>query len=476
MTLPELMIASSILLVCLVSLAGLLGGAIASSSMTRARDEATNLANERLESARNLPYDSVGIKHADGTYGDPAGKIVTPETVRQFTVTTECSWVQALSDVAAYKKLRVVVAWTSPFAGQVEANTMVYGRTGITGSGDLLVQVAYRENQNAVTGREVTIVDSSNITRLVTTNSRGEALFGQVPVGPCTLSVSPPPGCIVDGSTLTGAAVSTDSVSSALVYVQQPAQATVVVTDMSGAPLSDALVSVRRSDGAVASWALSDASGIASFSEILYGEYAATVTRDSYASATQPFSVAYGASSPTVTFRMSSAPTHGIRVRVFDSNGTQVPDANVTVTNASGAVVGTGTTGTNGEVAFSPLAIGAYTVAVSKSGYAGATQVATLHEEHDEETLSFTLSAAAANGNMHILTYGTNKKLASYWVVISVPDGYFANDLRSDGSGELTVTNLIPGTYSANLRDSRASAVTVVINSNQTTEVKLDMK
>jgi type II secretory pathway pseudopilin PulG len=72
MTLPEVMIAASVMLVCLVSLAGLLGGSITSSASAHMRDEAANIANDRLETARSLNYDRVGLHYTNGLYGDPA--------------------------------------------------------------------------------------------------------------------------------------------------------------------------------------------------------------------------------------------------------------------------------------------------------------------------------------------------------------------------------------------------------------------
>ena len=470
MTLPEVMIAASILLVCLVSLAGLLGSSISSNLATRARDEATNLANERIESARSMPYDSVGLVN-----GEPAGSIVSPQQVGRFTVTTECDWVQVAAGRAGYKRLKITVAWAVPFPAQIEANTIVYGKTGLSGTGDILVHVSYRETPSPVTGSEVTVVAANGTVRRALTNSSGEVLFGQVPVGLCTLSVTPPAGYIVDSSTLTGAAVSTDSASTAMVYVQLPAQATVQVTDLSGVAIANAVTTIRRSDGAVTASAVTDSAGIATFSQLLYGGYSATASREYFTSATLPFTVSQAAPNPAVVFRLDAYQWHGLRTRVFDSNGTQLPGATVVVTNG-GVETTRGVSGSNGEIAFGDLAVATYIVTVSKAGYSGLSQSATIHWEHDEETLTFALSAQAADGNMHIMTYKNNKAW-NYRLEITGPNGYFTDSLYTGGSsnpnGELSLSDLVPGEYYVRIYGSSGSPVTARVYSNQTTEVSL---
>jgi type II secretory pathway pseudopilin PulG len=480
MTLPEVMIAASILLVCLTSLAGLLGGAITSSTMTRSRDEATNLANARLEGARGLPYDSVGLRYPDGSSGEPPGTILTPEQVGRFLVTTECSWVQAASGRSAYKRLKVTVAWTSPMAGQVEVNTIIYGKSGISGAGDFLVKLRNRESPDPVTGTEVTLIAADGSTHRYSTDAAGEVLFGQVPVGPCTLSVAAPAGYIVDTSTLVGVAVSVDAVSTAIVYLQLPSQATVHVADANGTPLVSATVTIRRSDGAVSASTVTNSSGVASFSQLLYGDYTATVTHSGYADADLPFAVTLSDAAPVVQFVMSPGVHHGVRVRVFDSNGTQVPGATVVVKDQGGSVVNQGVTGSNGEISFSITVVGNYTVTVSKAEYTGGSQVVTIHDEHDEEVVTFSLAAVQTKGNMHILTKGKNNKLQSLRVVVSGPGGYFRNDLWSSASvgqvGELWLNDLVPGSYSVQIYDDAGSAVTVIVMAGQTVDIAVSQR
>lgn len=475
MTLAEVLIASSILVVCLTALAAVLGGVITSSSMARSRDEATNLANSRLEMARSLPYDSVGVRYADGSSGEPSGTILTPEQVGRYLVTTECSWVQAADGRAAYKRLKVTVAWTSPVPGKVEVNTIIYGKSGITGTGDFVVKLRYRENSDPVVDTVVTFTGADNIARQLTTDSAGEVVFGRMPVGACTIGVAAPVGYIVDGTTLTNTAVSGDAVSTAIVYVQRPVSATVRVLDMAGAGLAGATVAIRRSDGAVTASAVSAADGSVVFGQLLYGDYTATVTRTGYASASLPFSIAVGSTSASLDFRMSPASAYGIRTRVFDVNGTQVPNATVTLQAQDGSTVLQGSTGSNGEIMLSPPVAGTYIVLVAKSGYVSQSKTVTL-QVTEEFLADFYMSAAETKGHMHLLTTGKNGKLQSLRVVVSGPGGYFSNSQYSDVNGELWLRYLVPGSYAVQIYNDSGSAVTAIINAGQIADVSVSQR
>lgn len=477
MTLAEVVIASSILIVCLVSLSALLGGAISSSSMTRARDEATNLANNELESARNLPYDHVGLTFADGSQGNPPGEILTPhpDASGKYTIVTECTWVQAADGSTAYKKLKVIVSWASPIAGKVEVNTIIYGKTALSGVGDLLVQLSDRESPDPVTGREMTFVAANGTTRRVTTDASGRALFGQVPVGHFTLSLVPPAGYIVDTTSLSGATVSTDSASTAVVYIQRPAQATVNVHDADGAPLASTLVTIKRSDWSVGVTAYTDANGVAVFSNVLYGDYAATVTREHYAAATLPFAAGPAARSPSVDFSISHSWDHGVRAGVQDSNVTPIVGATVVLATQAGETLSTGVTGSDGVMLFTPVGVGTYSVTVSKAGYTGSTQSVTVHWDHDQELLTFSLLPEVVPGTMIITTTQGNTP-TNCTLIVSGPNGYYSNTLRTgtspNATGVLLLQNLVPGRYTVQKSGGKAG-VPVDVTAGQTSLITL---
>jgi len=468
MTFAEIMIASSILVVCLVSLSALLGGAISSSAMTRSRDEATNLANSALESYRNLPYDKVALKS-----GNPLGEILTPQTSGKYTIATECTWVSTgTPPVTAYKKLKVTVSWASPIAGKVEVNTIIYGKTALSGVGDLVVQLSNRESPDSLASPDL-VVALREITFVGTlihasTDESGTALFGRVPVGSYDLSVELPEssGYIVDTTSL-AATVSTDSASTAVIYIQKPAKVTVTVHDPTGV-LALTPVTITRSDGLVVGPVYTDANGDALFQGklyggVLYGDYAATVTLPDGWTATLPFTVGPAAAIARVDFRISPSGAPGVRAQVQDSNGTPIVGATVVATQ--GATVYTGTTGSDGVMLFTPVA-GTCSVTVSKAGYTESTQDVTTLGGSDQKTLTFFLSAEPAGG-MRILTYGTDQTAENNTIIVrGVLNGYYSNTLVTGPTpeGELLIKNLVPGDYTVQISGIAGSAKPIRVN------------
>jgi type II secretory pathway pseudopilin PulG len=471
MTLPEVMIASSILLVCLTAMATLLGGAVNSSQTATMRDKATNLANLRIEAARSLSYDRVGLHYATGLYGDPAGDIVTPETVGDFVVTTECTWVRTSTGRAAYKKLRVVVSWQKPAQSQVEITTMIYGKSNIVTSGDLDVRLRYVEDGAFVTNATVSIRDAANSARAVSSDTSGSAFFGQVAMGNLAMAVTPPAGCLVDTSTMSAVAISADAVTTVMVYIQRPAQATIKCVNTDGTPIEGALVGLQRADGVAIPGVYTGPDGNAVFPGMLYSSYSATVTKTGYGSATLPVVINSSVPAPVVQFTMAPRLDVGLRVRVYDANGTKIAGGTVHVRKASGgADVAVATAGTNGEASFTGLDPIPYVVTVELNGY--VTQVQTITPADGTTTVAdFRMSPVVVNGNLSITTYDKHGHLASLQVIVSGP-GYYRNTLMSSSSrtglGTLTLTDLVPGSYTVQVTPNPSSIVTTIVNGGQT--------
>ncbi len=471
----EVVVASSILLTCLISLSSLLSGAITGSAMSQLRDQATNVANQRIEDARNLPFDDVGVYYAGGLQGNPPGSILTPDHEDGFTIETAVTWIRTSTGRAAYKRFDVTVSWTSPAPGHVEVTTMITGHSDVVTSGDFDVLLRYREDGTPVVDAPVVLQTSDGQTTGVTSDADGEAFFGQATIGTCSVSVTPPSGYIVDTSTLSSMTVAADSLSTFIVYLQKPAQAIVSATDTSGTPLAGATVSLVGPNGQTIPAGTTGADGDATFSDLVYGAYSATLTKPGYTGVTQPFTFNIGTTNLTVPFRMSPIPTAGLRVCVFDNNGTQLPGASVSVL-LNGTVIpnGSGVTGTNGEVSFSP-APATYQVTVADSPtYLSQTKTDVVNPG-DVDELDFYLSVATHGGNMHVTTEDKHGNPLSLRTVVSGP-GYYRNDLYSDSTGSLWLYNLAAGSYSVSTYTRPASTVTVLVNSNQTTEVTVNQK
>jgi len=468
MTLLEVMMASSVLLVCLTALAGVLGGSISSSQISKARDEATNLANLRIEAARSMSYDRVGVRYANGLYGDPVGDILTPETVGKFTVTTECSWVRDAGGRATYKKLTVHVAWQAPTPGEIVVTTMVYGKSAIATSGDLVIRLHYAEDTAPVSNATVLIQAADGTSRAVVSNSAGEAFFGQVAVGAVGVAVSPPDGSLVDTRTL-GASVSADQLATLDVIVQRQAtQAKVHVTDTSGATVAGASVSLLRSDGVAVPAATTDAVGDAVFPNLYYSNYTATVSKSGYTTSTANVAVTVASPQPVTPVSVSKLVGVGLRVRVFDVNGTQVPGASIVLTqHIGGSIVQQGVGGTNGEFSFANFGAGGYDITVGKTAYTSQTVYAWLYDG-DNRVIDVHLVQAVTNGTLSVTTKDKNGHLRSIAVTITGP---YPTTGTSNGSGLLTLT-LITGSYKVRCTSEPASAdIPIIISAGQTTVV-----
>jgi hypothetical protein len=473
MTLGEVMIASSVLLVCLTALAGLLGGSVTSSRTARIRDEAANLANERIEYARSLAYDSVGVHYANGLFGDPAGEILTPQTFGSFTVTTECTWVRTAAGRAAYKKLVVHVAWQQPIPGEVVVTTMIFGKSEIVTSGDLVVRLRYREDGLAVSNATVSIVAFDGSSRSVLTDSAGEAFFGQVARGAAQLSIIPPAGCVVDTSTVSSVTIAADAVTTIIGFIQHPAQATFHIIDTAGSPVSGASVTLRRNDGTLFPAVLTNASGDALFTQLLYADYSVTVEKAGYPSATAPFTLGLADPQPSVPVTISPSVGAGLTVRVLDVNETPIPGATVNVQLRGGAPVPTGIVGANGQVSFTGLVEGGYDTTVTATGYTLQTRATYLHDG-DQDTMVFHMTPVITQGNLRILTRDKHDNpIGNIRVVVSGPTPYYVDSLRSDASGLLYLTNLVPGSYRVWCYTRSGGTVTVIVNGGQTAEIRV---
>jgi hypothetical protein len=470
------MIASSILLVCLTSLAGLLGGSVTSSRLARVRDEAANLANQCIETARSLPYDSVGVHYANGVFGDPAGEILTPETTGSFTITTQCAWVRDSSGRAAYKQLTVAVSWEDPSPGQVVLTTMIYGKSDIAVSGDVAVTLLYREDSDPVQTASVGIVAADGSARAVFSDASGTAFFGQVALGNVALTVTPPAGYVVDTSVMPSITVAADALTTIIVYVQQPAQATVHVVDTSGNSVAGASVGLQRYDGAVIPTVTTNASGDALFTQLLYAGYSATVAKAGYSPATAPFTMSVGAAPSVVP--VSISPLTGLLVRVFDTNGGQIPAASVSLARSSdNVVIQQGTAGTNGQYSFGSIAADTYNVTAGKApALVTQTQTVTLAGGVNG-TVDFHLApTVATTGTMQVTTLDRYGNPASMQFVVNGPG--CNNSIYTSGSGhnnsvlgQLTLSNLAVGSYQVWCYSKPMSTAHPTVSGGQTTPV-----
>lgn len=126
-TLIEVLVGTFLMLIVFIGIFGAFQLGLKVVGQSKAKITATALANQKIEMARNLPYNAVGI---EGGY--PDGEIEASENIPinniQYTVDTDISYVIDEADgltepedncINDYKRVRVSVSWSGRFGGEV---------------------------------------------------------------------------------------------------------------------------------------------------------------------------------------------------------------------------------------------------------------------------------------------------------------------------------------------------------------------
>ncbi len=137
------------------------------------------------------------------------------------------------------------------------------------------------------------------------------------------------------------------------------------VLDSDGGGLPGALVVATDFRGEVVATGAAGADGAFAFGELVPGAYTLAVSADGHRPSALPVEVATGTPN---WYEVQLAPGSRISGTVRTADGKPLDDARVTLLDPTGNVVGTATTGADGEYGFSDLDGGDYTVIAS--GYA----------------------------------------------------------------------------------------------------------
>ncbi len=443
----ELIIAASVIFVVATGVMGAMSYAAHSSAYAQAYEKAINLANQRVEAARNLPYDNLGTINPGGSYGDPPGSIPVTETLDGYRVTTDVEWARDESTGrATYKQVSVGVAWDEPRPGGVDVSTAVYSKSEIVNAGDLGVRVVDRDTGDPVTGAAVQVTPSDGLLRLSTTDTNGESFYGYLPAGPCDVDVSVA-GKLVDLRGMDSVNISADAITRVVIYVQEPSTCVVEVVDTEGTPIPGAQVTLTDASGNALD-DTSDGSGVARFEDLFVDDYTVDVSADGYGDGTAQASIQTGGEEVRVTVQLAEA--RGLVVAVTDSNGAPLASADVAVFGPwpSNAEIDSspGQTVSNGEASFSIDDEGWYWVEVSKSGYedvsdwvwvpSDGTRWETQLQAVEETTGTLTVYVGRNNGDPR-----SNQRVRVWG-----PGGYYADE-RTGADGTVFLEDLAPGNY-----------------------------
>jgi hypothetical protein len=322
-TVAEILMASVILLIIVTGAMSGIIFASQASAMSARRVEATSLASQQIELARNLPFDDVSTVVPSN--GLPAGDIQTPVTVGPYTVTTTVAY-GAYGAVAAarYKTITVTVSWTDPVPGSITVSSVVAGASGTQDYNFGTVKIWTLENGSSadpLSGVSVQLTDINNRTYSVVTTASGVATFDYVPSGSITVNASLV-GYLAD--TLMSPSCVANTITTLPVSLHRVRTAVITCTAQSGKKLSGMSLTVN---GATKT---TDVNGTASFS-VIDGSNAITAAGNASFAATSDLVTVSGADvAKTVVYTAKTAtvnattPTKSGTIYVYNSAGTLV--------------------------------------------------------------------------------------------------------------------------------------------------------
>ncbi|MDY0341011.1 MAG: carboxypeptidase regulatory-like domain-containing protein [Coriobacteriia bacterium] len=436
-TVVEFVIAATVLFVVAMGVFSATTYVVNSSRSSSMKVAALNLANEKIESIRNLPYDKVGLTAAGGPVAIP-GVVSTQETIDDYNVETDISWARDEgTGRALYKIVQVSVDWNSGIPGSISVASNVFGKSDLVNTGDLSVTVVDWATGDPIPGVYVTATYEGGTIRGQSADSEGEAFFGYLPTGDYTIDVQKA-GYIWDEALLSATTVAPDLLTNIVIEMQTPRTLRVIVEDSDGSsvPGADVVVSRTNMDDLIG---VTNASGMASFADLVAGQYGVHVSATGRASADVIVPLDETASEPMdVTVVLPERV--GLVVQAVTDGGAPVSGASVSVFGPYPSMHSVSkTTSTNGEVSFGDIVNGRYWIVVSKSGL-GNQSIAVDYDGLNSPVV-VTLSPMA-QGSIKVRT------MENQWtsrpgerIALTGPDGYF-QEVVTDSWGYFTFEDL----------------------------------
>ncbi|HET6351188.1 MAG TPA: carboxypeptidase regulatory-like domain-containing protein [Coriobacteriia bacterium] len=435
-TVVEALAASAILLIIALGVTQVFAFASLSTRSNSMREHATELANQRIEQARNIPYDSLGV-----VGGDPGGTLADEETDGDYTVSTDVTWARdPNTSRATYKHVEVAVGWSEPTESQVRVSTNVFGQSDLVNTGDVVLTVIEKLSGDGLPDVAVRLTPSSGSSRTVMTDENGEAFFGFVPTGEVTFNVAPS-GYIVDLNTIAGAVVTNDTLTRLTLVAERGASLTGKVRTTSGTALVGSTLTLTQTGTSRVYYATTGADGNARFTNLFSGDYTLRAAKAGYTSATIAFAVAEASDTEqTVTL----AEPQPLSVRVNDSNGVKMPGATVVVTNQSTGASMSAVTADSGVATFNIVDSANYTIAASKTGYSARSTSAYVTPAGAYVTIAL---PAVSPGTIQVYNSKNSSNTFRVYRLTPTPAGWAAAAVAVSRRSYYTFTNISPGTY-----------------------------
>jgi len=402
-TIAEYVMATAILLIVSIAIMGTLAYAATANSSTAQREGALELANQRLEMARNLPYAKLGT-----VGGWPAGDLLTEEVVGDYTVKIEVLYAAnpAVSETAVTSKaVRVVVSWEGARGGQVAVASNINGKPDTGNTCLVEVTVVDADTNAKMPGARITVASLSGKTATLVTNSQGLARFAGWPSGKSTITGTAA-GYVLDVASFANLDLAADTKYQFTINAIKTSTATITVVDANSPTTAIPGVSVTM-NGVTKT---SDSAGKAVFEGLFPGDYTVTGTKTGYSPVPIIVSTGTGGGAVSGTLTMKGNPK--LTITVKDQFGVLVPGVTLTFSPSLPAA----TTDANGvAVVDVPATNPTYTVTSSKTGYT-STPVSTGVISADT-SLNITMTKVT-NGTLTVKFYFAKGNTNTYTIRI----------------------------------------------------------
>ncbi len=375
----------------------------------KARIGATQLANKKLEIARNLPYDDVGTVGGIVSGNIPETEIVTLNNI-DYTVYTNVVYVDDPFDgtfesdpidtlTNDYKMVSVKVSWDSEFStSPVEFYTNIApkGVESNLGGGTLVIKV-FNASGLAVDNANIHIysdVVSPTVDMNTYSNAQGQLVLPGVLAADTAYEITVTKSGYSTAQTYdTTVSLPTPDkphltvfegqTTSASFAIDQTANMTINVVDINDVALGNITLNIQGAkrkglDGEgdpvykFDEDDVSNASGVISLTNIEWDDYTITIDASSGYDINQTDPIMPVAILPldntTVTVKLEPTADHSLLAIVKDINDQPVEGASVNVTNVDGYDK-TIITSSAGQAFFTPLTEATTTITVTKAGY-----------------------------------------------------------------------------------------------------------
>jgi len=183
-TFIDILVGTALMLIVFLGIFGAYQLGLKVVSESREKITTTALANQRLEEARNLPYQKVGIEGIDENGALPAIEYYPPDT-QKYTITTDVDCKNNPADIddtclCDYKTITVTVSWVGRFLGSVSLATDIAPKNDVQEcerQGGVLDVSVFNAQGIGVANSQVEVEDiNTGVFEYCTTDLNGECI------------------------------------------------------------------------------------------------------------------------------------------------------------------------------------------------------------------------------------------------------------------------------------------------------------